>query len=63
MEAMEELGHFKLAINKIQLCSLAYDCLYHNPTTTMVYSVDNVDNSKPLANMTQYMWSAVAMPV
>jgi hypothetical protein len=51
----------KIAIDKMQLCSLsvAYACLYINPTTTMRHSVHNVDISKPLAHTTQYMLSAI----
>jgi hypothetical protein len=41
----------QIAIDKMQLCSLsvAYACPYHNLTTTMGHSVDNVDISKLLA--------------
>ena len=33
----------QIPVNKIQLCLLAvaYACVYHNPTTTMGYSVHN----------------------
>ena len=38
-----------IAFNKMEMCSLsvAYTYPYHNPTTTMVHSVHNVDISKP----------------
>ena len=51
----------QIAIVKMQLCSLsvAYACLYHNPTATMEHSLHNVDISKLLAHTTPYMRSAV----
>ena len=51
----------QIAIDKMQLCSLSivYACPYHNPTTTMGYSVQNVDISKPLVHSTPYTLSAI----
>ena len=41
----------QIAMDEMQLClsSVAYNCLYHNPTATMGHSVHNADISKPLA--------------
>ena len=50
-----------LYIDKMQLCSLsvAYACLYHNPTTTMGHAVHTVDISKPFAHTTPYTLAAI----
>ncbi len=49
------------AINKMHLCSLSitYACPYHNPTTTIVRSIQNVDISKPLTHMMPYTLSTI----
>jgi hypothetical protein len=51
----------QIAIDKMQLCllSTAYACPYHNPITTMAYTVHSVDISKLLAHMTPSTWSVV----
>jgi hypothetical protein len=54
----------KIAIDKMQLCSLSvdYTCPYQNPTATRGHSVHNVDISKPggqldlLPNSLKWCW-------
>ena len=41
--------------------SIAFACLYHNPTTTMGHSVHNVDISKLLTHTMPYTLSAICL--
>ena len=54
----------QIAIDKRQLRSLstACACTYHNPTSTMGFSVHNIDFTKPLVCMTPYTWSEIVNP-
>jgi hypothetical protein len=49
----------QIDLDKIQSCllSVAYACLYHNPTTG--HSAHNIDISKSLAHAMPYMLSAI----